>query len=1229
MTNTSQIKIDLLQRAYSIVNNCVVIINLLGAIKYINPSCETYLNTKNKKLENKHISNIIKKIILVNSNKTIFSEDSTVQNYININNEKANIILQNQTSFIANISTTNISVSEKNNFFILSFNPSSELKTHTNIIPKDNNKLQLNLQNEENIVIITDNKFKILMIEPNINSSSKKYQHLINNYLYYIFVENKQLSDFFTHRNITDEFIDFNKNFQINNKNFYLSINSVNETYSSDLKAIVEIKRTDIKKLSIKHEENFKYKNFFTKLQFPVIIITIKKDAESSIISDCNKSFCETEFKSKSKIIGQKLIEVYKKTNANNLFSTINTLFTDKYSFKTQHSSTITDSLFEKSYYLYKLSSNEIAIIFYNISSNINEDTSFRKAEQHYKMLIDNSSAGFIQFNEDGIITDCNDEFVKIMGSSKNALIGFNLLKSIKNTGVLSAIKKALNKEVGIFEGEYTSITGNKKSYVRTIFTPVCNQNKSFIAGIGSIEDISNQKNAENKLKHNEAKLKTIYENASDSILIFDTEGKIVSINKTLSELTGYSLDNLIQKNINYLFPNYKLNFIKTNNEETNIKECYIKTKYDKKVHIEINSKMIYKNHYISIIRNLTERDITLTQLKEAEERTSALLKAFPDLILVLDKEFNLLEYHSATSNITNFTSTPELDITIHDFLPNNIIEKFQLNIKKLIEANKPQLYEFQIKTNDKEEIFEAKFVLLGKDKILSVIRNITDRKTSEKQNLILSKVVEQSSASIFITDTNGIFEYTNPAFTHLSEYTTSDIEGQTPDILRSNKHSEMFHNKLWATILSGKTWKGEIQNKTKSGKSYWVNSTISPIFDENGKILHFFAINEDITDKKEILAELTKSKELAEKSDRLKTVFLQNMSHEIRTPLNGILGFAGLINDEENDLETIKEYSKIIQESGTRLLDIVNNLIEISKIETGNIQIDKHNFSINNLIKEIHNVFLINTEVKGLNFDYEIDKNIELINTDKDIVKQIFTHLIDNAIKYTKFGHIKFGYKIVNKELIFFVKDSGIGLNKDQIKFVFERFYKAENTNNIGIQGTGIGLSIVKAFINLLEGDIWIESIPNKGSIFYFKIKNILKTNNTIKNIDITKKANTPNTLLIAEDDTTSYIFLESILSDTFKHIIHAKNGKEAIELVKSRDDISTILMDIRMPIMDGIEATREIKRTNPDIQIIVQTAYAFSNDKEKIINAGCDFFITKPVDRTKLLNTLNKLMN
>ncbi|MFA5417338.1 MAG: ATP-binding protein, partial [Bacteroidales bacterium] len=412
------------------------------------------------------------------------------------------------------------------------------------------------------------------------------------------------------------------------------------------------------------------------------------------------------------------------------------------------------------------------------------------------------------------------------------------------------------------------------------------------------------------------------------------------------------------------------------------------------------------------------------------------------------------------------------------------------------------------------------------------------------------------------------------------------------------------------------------------------------PLETKDGRIIHvefvsnvYIADNQnviqcnirDISSRIEIEKELIKAKVGAEESDRLKSAFLANMSHEIRTPMNGILGFASLLKEPNLSGEEQQKYIRIIEKSGARMLNIINDIISISKIESGLMEVNLSDSNINEQIEYIYTFFKPEIEGKGIQFKFknQLPFGKAIISTDREKLFAILTNLVKNAIKYSEKGSIELGYDIKDDYLEFYVKDSGIGIDSNRQKAIFERFIQADISDKHAYQGAGLGLSISKAYVEMLGGKLWVESEKGTGSTFYFTIPHTIEpkkpdgsanasNNGPIEPQEVPEVSGLKT--LIVEDDETSDLLISIMLADISHEILHAKNGLEAIELCRNHPDVDLILMDIKMPVIDGYEATRQIRQFNNDVIVIAQSAYALSGDREKALEAGCNEHLSKP---------------
>jgi PAS domain S-box-containing protein len=451
-------------------------------------------------------------------------------------------------------------------------------------------------------------------------------------------------------------------------------------------------------------------------------------------------------------------------------------------------------------------------------------------------------------------------------------------------------------------------------------------------------------------------------------------------------------------------------------------------------------------------------------------------------------------------------------------------------------------------------------------------------------------------------------------------------------NIIREQYHSAI--NQEWERVIKNKTFfQMEYEIITATRQIKWVLERGVGVYDETGNLMFLEGYIEDITDRKMHDKELLQAKEKAEESDRLKSAFLANMSHEIRTPMNGILGFMQLLKEPGLSEDQMAEYIDIVNKSGNRLMDTINDIIEISKIESGEAKIVMSDFNCEDLMNYQHVFFKPQADQKNLEFEIasQLTGDSAIIRMDKYKLISILNNLIRNAIKFTDSGSIVFGNYVEEDFLHFYVQDTGRGISAERIPYIFDRFVQAEIGLSRSHEGSGLGLSICKAHIESLGGKIFVESEVGKGSVFHFTIPyDPVKADNTsgTEKKNAQEPVQTNKIILVVEDDENSCKYLLSLLSRMNLRPVHVNNGSDAINVLTINPEISLVLMDLKMPVMDGLQTTSEIRKFNKTIPIIAQSAYALPGKQEMAIEAGCDGYITKPIKREELTRIINKYL-
>ncbi len=653
---------------------------------------------------------------------------------------------------------------------------------------------------------------------------------------------------------------------------------------------------------------------------------------------------------------------------------------------------------------------------------------------------------------------------------------------------------------------------------------------------------------------------------------------------------------------------------------------------------IDVHSVARYnnlENSVTGIIQDVTHWKRSEEVLRKSEEKFRNYIQGSPVPVYLVDNKGVCIMANWAACELLGYDEKELLQLNVSNILFADENSVGSDGFKHLKKVNNIENFETCLKRKDGrivDVVIDGKRI--SDNEFIAFVKDITDRKRMEKQLKLLSRSVEQSPVSIVITDEKGNIEYVNPTYSKVSGFSFEETVGGKPGLLKSGYHSKDTYTQLWETISGGKEWRGELLNKRKDGALFWEDVSISPIFDERGNIAHYVAVKEDITGKKKMVEELWVAKEKAEESDRLKSAFLANMSHEIRTPMNGILGFADLLKESQISDEQKKEYISIIEESGSRMLNTINDLIDISKIESGVVDIEYSEVFIESQMDYLYQFFKPEVEKKGLQLLYSGGEHNHdsIMITDKLKLSAILTNLIKNAIKYTFQGTIEFGYSLDREKIVFYIKDSGIGIDEDRRQAIFDRFVQAEMCISRPYEGAGLGLSISKAYVDMLGGDIWVESEKGKGSVFYFSLphnNNDIKTaivgDGSIEGIQMDELLKDLS-VLVADDDDVARMFLAAIFEKKCKKLFFVSNGKDAVTLFAGNPTIDLVLMDIKMPEMDGYTASFKMKQINKNVVILAQTAFALAGDREKAISSGCDDYIPKPLNRKVLFKMINK---
>jgi PAS domain S-box-containing protein len=765
---------------------------------------------------------------------------------------------------------------------------------------------------------------------------------------------------------------------------------------------------------------------------------------------------------------------------------------------------------------------------------------------------------------------------------------------------------------------------------------------------------VTERRSAEEAMRKSEERYRILFEGAVEGILVTDAENmQFRYSNPAMCQMLGYTEEEMLQLGITDIHPKDSLDLVlsefgaQVEGQKIFASDIPCVRKDGSVIIVNIASAPLIiddRKCNVGFFKDITENKQARETMREIEDRFRKIVEQAPIAMAIVSMD-GIIEFinHKA---IKVFGYQPE-DIPNMDkwwvqAYPDEVyrkkvvtdwMDKVQKAIKEDIEIPGD---EFRVTCKDgsiKTVIISGVHV---SDKIFVLFDDITKRKQVEEDlresEERFSKAYMTSPIAFMIANMeDGRIIEVNDAFVTISGFTREEALASSTLNLKFWVHEEDRQNMI-TTLREGNTVVcKEILLRAKNGKISTV--LLSAQLIQLGHRFCVISSIEDITERKHAENELIKAKEHAEESDRLKSAFLQNMSHEIRTPMNAIMGFSDLLVEQYNNKSKLEKYSKIINIRCNDLLEIINDILDIAKIESGQLSVSYEECDLSELFSDLTFFF---KEQQNRIGKQQIKFNLRdlciptenIIVTDKIKLKQIFINLISNAYKFTNDGKIEIGCKYdAEHDLIFYVSDTGIGIPPDKHTFIFERFAQLEHEKG----GTGLGLSIVKGLIDLLNGKIWLESELGKGTTFYFsfpfKISHSMRreqiSGNEIQEFDFHNK-----TILVVEDDLYNADYIKEVLSETGINVIYTEFGEKAIQIAKSQlTDL--VLMDIRLPDMDGYAAIRQIIKNKPNVRIIAQTAYAAYEDKQKAFAAGCIDYISKPLKRDLLLSMINKYLS
>ncbi len=887
-----------------------------------------------------------------------------------------------------------------------------------------------------------------------------------------------------------------------------------------------------------------------------------------------------------------------------------------------------------------------------DISERVVMEDQLKESEEKYRKLVENIEVGIGYVDKNERFTYINNAGALIFGESQDNMTGASLKKHTSSSAykiITNETSKRIKGETSIYEVQVQRKSGEER-LVRIFATPEFDNQGFYIGTFGIFSDITDNVKLQEQVKESEEKFRLISTSAQDAIIMIDNDGNIIYWNPSAEKTLGYTSVEVIGKNLHKLLAPKKMynlyqqkfpTFQKTGkgNAIGKISELLAIKKNGEVIPVELSlSKMKISDKWgaVGILRDISIRKKAEIELKKSEEKFRNLFNVSTDPILIVDRSGKIIEVNDVAVKTFGYSIEEFRKLNVSDI--DVLLGEDQINAS-LNELNEKlyQRFETIVLSKDKREIpvdVSARLIEYeGKKASISIARDITERKLAEKElresELKLKTILNEIQAGVIIIDkeTKTVTDL-NPAAAKMIGYKKNEIVGKSCfDLICP---FEICQLETDTKICDGK--EGEIV--TALGNNLAIIKNVAQVELQGRKyIIESFV---DITEQKKLQQGLIDALERAKESDQLKSAFLATMSHELRTPLNAVIGFSDLIMDGL-DQDNVTEMARLINQNGNELLKIIESIFEISMLQSKLARVETHIFSVVELfasVKQVLNTQLLKEGKTNIATFYQPDPNKKYfeIKTDKNKLLQILSNFISNAVKFTDEGEIEYGFKVHNNDIEFFIRDSGIGIPEEKQQIIFDEFRQVDDSHTRKHGGLGLGLALTKELAKILDGEVKVQSRKGNGSTFCFMLKDAIVVSiekTSIEKISTSGFNFTGKTILVAEDMESNYLYLRRILQKTHAKILWAQNGIDAVNMIRQNPSIDLVLMDIRMPGLNGYEATKQIKAMNPDIFVIAQTAFAMLRDKDKAIKSGCDDYLAKPIKQDVLLNTIKKFLD
>lgn len=971
---------------------------------------------------------------------------------------------------------------------------------------------------------------------------------------------------------------------------------------------------TDIKKSELELLENQEYiRTLYNDSPIPVLVI----EEKSLQIYTLNKAALRAfRYVEPGEVIGLNIEEMLPLPNENDLYFNRQQIL-EKLELISRpgsqtfdcHFRTREGNIWDAKVYPFRLPIHDNDLIQFTLIDTTAQNQAMKalfESESRYRAVAENANAGIVIVDLDERILFSNETFAGMLDYSKDEIIGQLISRYVPEDTYHLMVEKTLRRFSGVvdqYEAEFFHRNGDILTFSISA-SPLYSSEKQMVGTVCVLIDITEKKLATQKLLETTEKLQAILASMPDMIFIHDREGRYLDLYINQKIYTDIDHQPKPGQTLSDVFGAEQASRMKKHIEKSLEKSETVVAPFD----LLVNDKVRYfearispmgEDKVISVVRDIT----TLIQLENEVMSSNDLLRVLNALatrFINLPLDQIEPEINRAIAEIGNFTGVDRVYIFDYDWEEDSMSNTYEW----CSEYAEPAINELQHLPNS----LVLEWVKSHQSGEMTHVPSVDDLPKDENLYHILKPQGIRSLITIPLMEGDKCLAYIG--------FDTVRKHHQFSD-------NEISLLRIFAELLTNL----KIKQRTEG----MLVQTKEILQKQNDQLLSLNNLlrrqNEEIIQKN---SELDIQRERAQASDKLKTAFLNNVSHELRTPLNGIVGFAQFLADDNLSAEDKMEFVSAMNISVSRLTDTVNDIMDMSLLMSGNMIVRDEVVDMQKMVAELYRKF--DPEAKSKNLSLELSEkplpDTAQFHSDSGLLKKVFNEMIDNAIKYTQKGFVRFGYEFLGNELRLFVEDSGIGISSEAKLKVFEPFMQEDNSSTRKYEGSGLGLAIVSGITQLLNGQINLESTYPHGTLFSINIPSMLQSQPETNPATLTEEATGPS-ILIAEDEVLNVLYLKRILKNSGFNLVYAQNGEEAVRIVDEDPNIKMVLMDIKMPVMDGLEATRIIRASHSKLPIIAVTAYAANDDRYTCIAAGCNDYISKPFTADDLKHLVKKYSN